>query len=77
MEEMKYSLKELRARKNWTQRETARKLGISEQTYNAWEKDISGVSISKVMAVASLFGVRIGQIFFETKHENNSCINER
>lgn len=65
MEEIRYTLKELRARKNWTQRETARKLGISEQTYNAWEKDISGVAISKVNALAELFGVRIGQIFFE------------
>lgn len=65
MEEMKYSLKELRARKQWTQRETAKMLGISEQTYNAWEKDVSHVAISKVSALADLFGVKIGQIFFE------------
>ena len=65
LEEMRYSLKELRARKQWTQRETAKKLGISEQTYNAWEKDISHVAISKVNALANLFGVKIGQIFFE------------
>ena len=63
MEEMRYSVKELRARKQWTQRETARKLGVSEQTYNAWEKDISHVAISKVSALANLFGVKIGQIF--------------
>ncbi len=65
MEEMRYTLKELRARKQWTQRETARKLGVSEQTYNAWEKDISHVAISKVSALANLFGVKLGQIFFE------------
>lgn len=62
---MKYTLKELRARKNWTQRETAAKLGISEQTYNAWEKDISGVAVSKVSALATLFGVQLTEIFFE------------
>ena len=62
---MKYTLRELRARKNWTQKETAKKLGISEQTYNAWEKDVSGVAVSKVNALADLFGVKIGQIFFE------------
>ena len=73
MDRRQYTLKELRARKNWTQRETARRLGISEQTYNAWEKDVSGVAISKVMALANLFDVNISQIFFETKHENNSC----
>lgn len=65
MEEMRYSLKELRARKQWTQQETAKRLGISAQTYNAWEKDISHVAISKVNALANLFGVKIGQIFFE------------
>lgn len=64
MEEQKFTLRELRARKKWTQKETADKLGISPQTYNAWEKDISNVAVSKVNAVASLFGVRLSQIFF-------------
>lgn len=64
MVDQKYSLKELRARKNWTQSETAKRLGISPQTYNAWERDISNVAVSKVQAVADLFGVRLDQIFF-------------
>ena len=63
---VQYSLKELRARKGWTQRETAKKLGISEQTYNAWEKDVSGVAVSKVNALAGLFGVTLGEISFES-----------
>lgn len=65
LEDMRYTLRELRARKGWTQKETAQKLGISEQTYNAWEKDVSGVAVSKVNALAKLFGVKIGEIFFE------------
>lgn len=65
MSEQKYTTKELRARKGWTQAETAQKLGVSVQTYNAWEKDISGVAISKVQAVAELFGVKLNQIFFK------------
>lgn len=60
---MKYSLKELRARKNETQQQTADALGISIQTYNAWEKDISNVAISKVIAVAEHFGVTLDDIF--------------
>lgn len=60
---MQYSLKELRARKNETQAETAEALGISTQTYNAWEKDISGVAVSKVVAVARHFGVSLSDIF--------------
>ena len=58
-----YSIKELRARKNITQAETAKKIGITVQTYNSWEKDISKVSVGKVKALADLFGVTIGEIF--------------
>ncbi len=62
IDQMQYSLKELRARKNWTQRQTAEKLGVSVQTYNAWEKDISRVAVGKVIAVAELFGVKLSEI---------------
>lgn len=65
MLEQKYSLKELRAKKDWTQQETAERLGVSPQTYNAWERDISNVAVCKVQAVADLFGVKLGQIFFK------------
>ena len=62
MQEMKSSLKELRARMRWTQEETARQVGVSTQTYCAWEKDISNVGVSKVQALADLFGVPLSQI---------------
>lgn len=71
MNEMKYSLKELRARKNMTQDQVAKELGISPQTYNAWEKDISNVAVSKVQAVADYFGVQIGQIFLPSYMKKN------
>lgn len=61
---MQYTVKELRARKNETQKEVAENLGISTQTYNAWEQDISNVAISKVYALAEYFGVKISDIFF-------------
>lgn len=64
MNEMQFTLKELRARKNKTQKQVAHDLGISEQTYNAWEKDISNVAISKVQSLANYYGVRLGQISF-------------
>lgn len=70
---MMFSLKELRARKNKTQREVAADLGISVATYCAWENDISNVAISKVSALADYFGVTIGQISFCPIHEKNSC----
>lgn len=68
-----FSLKELRARKNKTQKQVASDLGVSVTTYCAWENDISNVAVSKVKAVAEYYGVAIGQISFSPKHENNSC----
>lgn len=64
MEQMKYSLKELRARKKKTQKEVAAELGVSTTTYCAWENNISNVAISKVQALAEYFGVALGQISF-------------
>ena len=72
-QKMRYSLKELRARKNKTQREVANDLGISVTTYCAWENDVSTVAISKVVAMARYFGVEVDQISFCPAHENNSC----
>lgn len=70
---MKFSLKELRARKNLTQKDVAKDLGITYQTYSSWEKDISNVAVSKVQALADYYGVSLGQISFSTEHENKSC----
>jgi DNA-binding XRE family transcriptional regulator len=63
---MQFTLKELRARHSYTQAQTAEKLGISTQTYNAWEQDISRVRIGDVQKLAQLFNVEVGQIFLST-----------
>ena len=65
-----YSVKELRVRNNMTQAQSAEKLGVSTQTYNAWEKDISKVAIGKVEAIAELYGVTIGEIFLPKYMKN-------
>lgn len=61
----KYTLKELRARKDETQKQVAKALGISYQTYCKWEKDVSNVGIKKVQAMADYFGCELEEIFFE------------
>jgi len=58
-----YSLKELRARKNWTQAETAEKLKISVQSYNAWESDFGKVKARDGRRIANLFDVKIEEFF--------------
>lgn len=69
---MRYSLKELRARKGLNQSETAEKLGVSTQTYNAWEADFGMVKIRNAIKIANLFGVKVDDIFFNIERENNS-----
>lgn len=62
---MKYSPKELRARKQETQKMVAEALGITYQTYCSWEKNIGKVPISKVAALAKHFGVKLDDIRYE------------
>ena len=57
-----YTIRELRARYNKNQSEVAKDLGVSPQTYCAWEKDISNVGISKVVAIAKYYGVKLSEI---------------
>lgn len=59
---MKYLLRELRARKNVTQKEVADYIGVSTPTYIAWEKDVSNVGIAKVYELAKYFEVDIKEI---------------
>ena len=61
-EVMKYSLKELRARKNESQATVAEAMGVSNQTYCSWEKDISKVAIGKVARLAEYFEVPLDDI---------------
>lgn len=62
-EHIQFTVKELRARKNLTQRQVADALGVSLPTYSAWEKNISGVGVSKVEALAQFHGVTLNDIF--------------
>lgn len=57
-----YSLKELRARKDVTQKEAARNLGVSAATYNLWEQHPEIIKISNFKLLAEYFGVNILEI---------------
>ncbi len=61
-----YTLKELRARKDKTQAEVSAELGISQPTYNAWEKDVSKVPFGQVWKMAMYFDVTVDEIFLPT-----------
>ena len=46
-----------------TQADAARELGVSPQTYNAWEKNPSVISIKQFYKIAKLFDVEMQNIF--------------
>lgn len=71
-----YTLKELRARKDVTQKQAAQALGVSVQTYNAWENDITNVKISKVLKVAEYYGVQLNEIFLKRHMNKNHAQSE-
>ena len=60
--EKKYSLKELRARFDETQTETAKSLEVSVPTYNAWENNPGSIKLSNLIKVAKHFKVTIDEI---------------
>ena len=60
--ENKYSLKELRARFNETQAETAEALSISVPTYSAWENNPGTIKLSNLIKIANHFNISIDQI---------------
>lgn len=64
--ELQRSLKELRARKNWTQAQAAKAYGISPTHYQRIEKDINALnnsSISLIMRIAKIHNIEISNIF--------------
>lgn len=59
-------LKEARNAAKFTQEETAGHLGISRLTYGKMEKDPGTVTIDEAKKLAKLFGVSVGDIFFDS-----------
>lgn len=61
---MKYTLKELRAKHNFSQAYMAKELNVSVQVYDTWERDFGRIKISKANEIAQLLGVTLDDIFF-------------
>lgn len=60
---MKSRLRELRERKNWTQKELGEKVNVSRQAINAIETGKFDPSIWLAYDLAQLFGVAIEELF--------------
>jgi putative transcriptional regulator len=60
---MKNRLRVLRAERDWTQEDLARRLGISRQAVIAIEKEKYDPSLPLAFRIARLFQMRIEEIF--------------
>lgn len=60
---MKNRLRVLRAERDWTQTELARRLGVSTNTVNSIENGKSYPSLPLVFRMIRAFGVRLEKIF--------------
>ncbi len=63
---MKNQLRELRARKEWSQGDLAEKLGVSRQTINAIETEKYDPGLPLAFKIARLFKQPIEEIFEPT-----------
>lgn len=60
---MKNSLKQLRAERNWTQKDLAAELGVSRQTVIAIERGKYAPSLPLAFRIARTFGLPVEAIF--------------
>lgn len=67
---MQFTFKELRARKDLTQRELAKILGVSVATYNSWEKNPEKMPIKKCIMLAEYHSVSLNDILFMPNNMN-------
>jgi putative transcriptional regulator len=60
---MRNRLKVLRAERDWSQDELARRLEVSRQTVNAIEREKYDPSLPLAFRIAAVFGMTIEEIF--------------
>jgi putative transcriptional regulator len=60
---VKNRLRVLRAERDWSQADLARRLGVSRQTVNAIETDKHDPKLSLAFKIAKLFGTLIEDVF--------------
>ena len=68
---MRNRLKVLRAERDWSQAELARRLGVSRQAVNAIETGKHDPSLPLAFRLARLFGLAIEEIFDDDQSKEN------
>lgn len=61
---MKYTLKMLRASKNWSQVTAAKEIGVSPDTWGNWERKRSFPDVPHIQKIQKIFNVSYDDITF-------------
>lgn len=68
---IKNRMKVLRAERNWTQQDLAKKLGVTRQTISSIEKGKYSLSLQLAFEIAEIFGVELLDVFSNEGGENH------
>ena len=66
MDNVKFTLKEARDRNDLTQKEAAKKLGISERTLSQYENGVSFPTVKVLKRIEKLYGIEYNDLIFCT-----------
>ena len=61
---MKYTLKMLRASKNWSQLTASKAIGVSVDTWGNWERKRSYPDVPHIKKIQEVFGATYDDIIF-------------
>lgn len=59
-----FTLKALRANKNWSQKEAAKAVGVSLDTWSNWERGKSFPDVPKICKIEKVFNTQYNEIIF-------------
>lgn len=65
---MKFTLKALRANKNWNQRQAAQAVDVSEYTWRNYERGLTFPDVPVIQRIEKVFGVPYADIIFLTNN---------
>ncbi len=66
---IKNRIKVLRAEKNWTQEDLAKRVGVSRQTINSIERGKFFPSVVLALKIARVFNLKVEDIFYLVDEE--------
>lgn len=71
------TLKEWRVNKDLTQLELAKKIGVPQSTYNAWERNTDSIKVGNVLKICNALDIKPQDInFFEDESHFNCDLEE-